>query len=715
MSKNILRSIIYFCLLSPIPSLIQAQSVTVQSSIFGTGSFITVDFANAPGNSGDWIGIFPYLGDQTSYVNWQWLYSQTSGSLTFPTPADNVLYNARMFDDTGAQIANSEPFVVKKTLRPDTGFNNTGQFHADYSGVYNNDQLSCVMIDQNQKIVVAGTVFTGDTTAYFNPVVRFMVARFLPNGTQDQSFGSNGKVLTDIPGIQAIEVTAMLIQPDGKIIVGGTGMNNGSWCVAVNSFILVRYNADGTLDQSFGTNGVVLTNFTWPAEPSGNSSDNLTSLALQPDGKILAGGYGMLCAENLRRCSLARYLSNGQLDSGFGTGGKLTFHAQWENEWIESIAPPVANGDGSFFVAVTWTSWFLFVANENRFYKFDSTGNLVPGFGTGGMVEEPLPGLSGGQIARSIQTGPDNKLYVMGCTGTFGWLWLMRRDPLTGAPDPTFGNNGLVVYQHSVSCKPVGMQFFNNRIVVGHQTINDNWASSRFHLNGAFDVTYGWPGYVFHDNADEVAGFAVQPDGKVVMAGSGLFEPGPQRDIMVVRFDTNTTKLLQYHETSSGVNDCFDSNENLYLYNFDVENGGTVNLVASGKILLTTGTSVASGGFLNARITMTGEVCSQPSSFIAANNLSGSFANNDQRVSDQSSFRVFPNPTDGRIQITYANDFMIDKGVVAVYGPMGNRISTMELSSSGVHLIDLTGFPAGVYIVRVSDGKVTESHKIIKQ
>ena len=220
---------------------------------------------------------------------------------------------------------------------------------------------------------------------------------------------------------------------------------------------------------------------------------------------------------------------------------------------------------------------------------------------------------------------------------------------------------------------------------------------------------------MFHDNADEVAGFAVQPDGKVVMAGSGLFEPGPQRDIMVVRFDTNTTKLLQYHETSSGVNDCFDSNENLYLYNFDVENGGTVNLVASGKILLTTGTSVAAGGYLNARITLTGEVCSQPSSFIAANNLSESFANNDQRVPDQSSFRVFPNPTDGRIQITYANDFMIDKGVVAVYGPMGNRISTMELSSSGVHLIDLTGFPAGVYIVRVSDGKVTESHKIIKQ
>jgi uncharacterized delta-60 repeat protein len=566
MRTNIFVKIFIAVLILAASSGVKSQTITVPSGIVGTSSFLPAGFTGAPGLPNEWMGFHPFMGSGTSYINWQYLGNQTNGTLIFPAPDESAVYNFRMYDENNNQLCASEPFAVKKSLLPDKGFNGTGIIHSDFSGSEVDDWAECVSVDNNQRIIVAGAALTGDSINGQIPIVRFLVGRFNPDGTPDNTFGVNGKASVDIPGIDAVEVKAMVVQPDGKIIVGGSGINYGvGLCLQQGSFILIRIGTEGILDPGFGTNGIVVTNFTLPHEPVGNSSDNLTSLALQPNGKILAGGYGMVCQEGgLRRCDLVRYLTNGQLDTGFGIGGINTFHPNMENEWIEAMAPPVTNEDGDFYVATNWSIWMLFGANENRFYKFNALGNLVSSFGTGGWVVDPRPALENSQLPKSIAIGPDNQLYVMGCTGNTGWIWLMKKDPVTGASDPAFGNNGVVVNEHPVACIPTGIQFYDNKLVVGHYTFDGIWSTSRFNLDGTFDITYGWPGFMLHQYSDQVKGFVIQPNGGVVMAGSGLYAPGEQRDLMVVRFDTNSTRFLQNQTITTGDNGCFASNENIY-------------------------------------------------------------------------------------------------------------------------------------------------------
>jgi len=129
----------------------------------------------------------------------------------------------------------------------------------------------------------------------------FGLVRFNTDGTLDRSFGSGGKVETRIsPGGPAF-ATSLVIQPDGKIVAAGNGGNGVA---------LVRYNADGTLDRSFGTSGIVTG---LPAEGFANA------VALQADGKIVIAG-----GESYDRGFLvARYETDGTLDSSFGIGGKV--------------------------------------------------------------------------------------------------------------------------------------------------------------------------------------------------------------------------------------------------------------------------------------------------------------------------------------------------------------------------------------------------------
>ena len=129
-------------------------------------------------------------------------------------------------------------------------------------------------------------------------------------GSLDKTFGSGGKVNTDIGGNQD-NGNAVVVQNDGKIVVAGSSTTNG------NNFdcALIRYNTDGSPDNSFGSGGKVVTDF-------GSNFENFQSLFLQNDGKIIAVGTSIQGTKN-SDVILARYNLNGTLDNTFGTGGKV--------------------------------------------------------------------------------------------------------------------------------------------------------------------------------------------------------------------------------------------------------------------------------------------------------------------------------------------------------------------------------------------------------
>lgn len=122
----------------------------------------------------------------------------------------------------------------------------------------------------------------------------------------DYSFGGDG-IVTAAPGPNNDGKSSdILLQPDGKILVAGKTLQPTS----EEDFLLLRYNTNGTPDNTFGTGGVVITAVS-------NAAEGIGDILLQPDGKILALGYNGMTGSTC----IVRYNSDGSLDNTFGTGG----------------------------------------------------------------------------------------------------------------------------------------------------------------------------------------------------------------------------------------------------------------------------------------------------------------------------------------------------------------------------------------------------------
>ncbi|MDD4673884.1 MAG: delta-60 repeat domain-containing protein [Bacteroidales bacterium] len=150
-------------------------------------------------------------------------------------------------------------------------------------------------------------------TLMFSSLLFFGVHAQNP-GDFDGTFGTDGIVLTPI-GTASGMAYDIAVQPDGKIIMAGKA-SIGTW-----KFALVRYNIDGTLDESFGDNGIVTTAIA--------HSDQGISVALQPDGKIVLGGATY---DNVDYTgAVVRYFEDGDVDNTFGVDGvahlsNISFH-----------------------------------------------------------------------------------------------------------------------------------------------------------------------------------------------------------------------------------------------------------------------------------------------------------------------------------------------------------------------------------------------------
>ena len=164
-----------------------------------------------------------------------------------------------------------------------------------------------VAIQADGKIVAVGQAEHADP--------KFALARYMPNGTLDTAFGADGKVTTNFTkGDDG--ATGVAIQADGKIVVVGTAPR--PCCQAPSRFALARYNRDGTLDSTFGGDGKVTTAFVIGEANLANA----TGVAIQADGMIVAVGTAS-CVAFCSRVALARYKTDGTLDPAFGDSGKV--------------------------------------------------------------------------------------------------------------------------------------------------------------------------------------------------------------------------------------------------------------------------------------------------------------------------------------------------------------------------------------------------------
>ena len=159
-----------------------------------------------------------------------------------------------------------------------------------------------VAVQPDGKIIVAGY--------YFNVTNDAVVLRYDTNGVLDTSFDGDGIAITAV-GTGTDEALSVALQSDGKIVIAGCINQNAT----PNDFLIVRYNADGSIDNTFGTNGATIT-------PIGNASEIALGVSIQKDGKIVAIGFSNNGANN--DFAVVRYNTNGTLDTSFDGDGKLT-------------------------------------------------------------------------------------------------------------------------------------------------------------------------------------------------------------------------------------------------------------------------------------------------------------------------------------------------------------------------------------------------------
>jgi uncharacterized delta-60 repeat protein len=265
-------------------------------------------------------------------------------------------------------------------------------------------------------VVLAGRSVNGGTGS-------FLLAKFNDNGQNVGVFGNVGKTIHTL-GIGYAEAFALAQQPgDGKFVSAGyavVGAGN-------NDFALARYDANGYLDPTFGTDGVVIT-------PFGALSDVAQAVAIQPDGRIVAAGYTRI--GSLFDIAVARYNADGTLDATFGTGGKAVIPASASNDQGAAIA---LTRDGRILVA----GFALAGANENiAVVRLTAAGALDTTFGTNGVATVDIAGGADRAWGMALQRNGKILLAGQGHDGA-GIAFVAVRLHDDGARDASFGTNGV--------------------------------------------------------------------------------------------------------------------------------------------------------------------------------------------------------------------------------------------------------------------------------
>jgi uncharacterized delta-60 repeat protein len=421
--------------------------------------------------------------------------------------------------------------------------------------------VALAVASQGEKTIVAGYIFNGD-------VNDMVVARLDSSGSLDATFGSSGSTIVQIPAGNSAP-TSLAIQSDGKIVVVGS-VNVGT----NRKFALVRLDLNGALDPSFGTGGIVTTSL-------GISQDVANSVVIQPDGKILVGGWSRQASSP--DFAIVRYQSNGSLDSSFGTGGfVLTNFNGTSQDTGECIA---LSPDGKIILGGTYndhvTGSFLAVA------KYLPNGALDVTFGSGGKVTTfvaSTPGNTNGSV-ETLAIQNDGKIVVGGhfSNGTKGSFLLGRYLP-SGVLDANFGIEGIVIsnltsghdYGECVLVQPDGKILFAGYSLPISRA--SDFLLARYNANGILDPTFGSGGRVVTDFGadDEASSMVLQSDGRVVLAG--LTRSGPTHNFALARYGGGNTALtnfeawrFQWFGTIEGVGNA----ANL----FDPEGDGVVNML----------------------------------------------------------------------------------------------------------------------------------------
>ncbi|MBK9481878.1 MAG: T9SS type A sorting domain-containing protein [Bacteroidetes bacterium] len=348
-----------------------------------------------------------------------------------------------------------------------------------------NSRANAVAIQNDGKIVLAGQAVDSSNHV-------FAVVRFNTDGSLDTTFSNDG-IVTTFLGSYLSWAYAIAIQSDGKIVVAGE-YDGGN--ISNLDFTIVRYNTDGSLDNTFDIDGIVIT-----AVTPGNVVDNLHAVAIQSDGKIVVTGETRQLGGTDVDIALVRYNIDGSLDLSFDTDGKVNTAIGVGNHADFGGSVGIQN-DGKIIVGGRSFNGSNY---DFSLVRYNSNGGLDSTFSADGKMTSPIGSIS--DLGQSLAVQTDGKILLAGFTEfplSYPQFALVRFNT-DGSIDSSFSNDGI--------------------------------------CTTSFGNTGAW-------------GYAVdlQSDGRIVVAGTNDY--GPYNEIAVAR----------YHAGVLGINDAGSESSSLSIY-----------------------------------------------------------------------------------------------------------------------------------------------------
>jgi uncharacterized delta-60 repeat protein len=353
-----------------------------------------------------------------------------------------------------------------------------------------------LVIQPDGKLVMAGFA-DGD----------FALARYNTDGGLDPAFGSGGKVITDFGADDNAHAAAIL--PDGRIVAVGS-----TWDGDLN-IAMSCYNPDGSLDDTFGTAGRVITLILGYCMAQ--------ALAIQPDGKLIVAGRAGV--ESNAVFALARYNPDGSLDPTFGSAGIVTTDLR---KSIDEIYDVAILPDGHIVAAGISQRKPSSDTSDFALVRYNSDGSLDTTFGTGGRVIKDFFGRDDSLTSLAVQS--DGRLVVAGYAAQDSGdpFFTFVRYSEDGSLDSTFGEGGLAIthIRGYFGVCALGIQPDGRILGAGpvHRggAFSDDLGLIRLNFDGSLDVSFGSDGLALTDffGLDDGANaLVVTPDGRIVVAG----------------------------------------------------------------------------------------------------------------------------------------------------------------------------------------------------
>lgn len=437
-------------------------------------------------------GPFTFAGTYATGANYDVVVTQQPGA-----PAQTCTVSNGQGTIGEADV--TDVLVTCETIAPGTGadpdFGTDGKVTIDIEPD-SDDRFAMKLALQNGQILAVG---------------RTTMARYNADGTADTGFGTGGEVEVTFYGRGWDRVRDVAVQPDGRILVAGYGMDGANGPLG-DDFAVARYEANGTLDTSFGNGGVVVADFEgW--------GDAVSDIVIQPDGAIVLAGmartvdqFGATDAD----FALMRLTSAGVPDATFGPAGNGQVTVDVGGRADNGHAAAL-QADGSI-VIVGRAAPSGGSDPDIGIARFDADGNLDATFGSGGVVRDAT---AEADEAMDVVIDADGTILVGGSRVSAGVAYsLVARYDAAGATVAAFGSGGRTTGTLIDRANGIALDDTGRIVIVG--PAGADFGVARLDASGATDTSFDQDGLVTADYSggfDHASDVVIQPDGRILAGG----------------------------------------------------------------------------------------------------------------------------------------------------------------------------------------------------